>query len=173
MEFQSGQHVLGGFLSEAMTEHSPKLRSPFNECLILATICGRSLLRGQQYNISMAYGDMAMDWEEQRRWLDSILTTRLQVLSQCYPSPTEAYDPLLLFANILGQITIVYYCKGMMELLASPVDPLKSNTEVLECQRRTLVATETVVRLGKALRELHFSKVGQVFDQCDNPVAVC
>jgi hypothetical protein len=168
MEFQSGQNVLGGFLSEAMTEPSPKLRSPFNECLILATICGRSLLRGQQYNISGAYGDIVMDWAEQRRWLDGILTSRLQILSKCYPLPTEAYDSLLLFANILGQTIIVYYCKGMMELLASPVD-----SQVLDCQRRALAAAETVIRLAKALRELHFSKVSQVFDQCDNPAVVC
>ncbi|KAK9319018.1 fungal-specific transcription factor domain-containing protein [Lipomyces orientalis] len=159
MEFQSGQHVLGGFLSEAMTEPSLKVRSPFNECLILATICGRSLLRGQQYNICKAYGAMALDLAEQRRWLDSILTTRLQVLSQCYPSPTEAYDPLLLFANILGQATVVYYCKGMMESVASPVDLLEASTEVLECRHRALAATATIVRLAKSLRELHFSKI--------------
>ncbi|KAK9491685.1 transcription factor [Lipomyces doorenjongii] len=169
MEFQSSQHVLGAFLSEAMTEPSLKVRSPFNECLILATICGRSLLRGQQYNISKAYGDMALDWAEQRRWLDCILTTRLKVLSQCYPSPTEAYDPLILFANILGQATVVYFCKGMMNSVASPIDPLEASTEVSECQHRAIAAATTIVRLAKALRELHFSKASQIFDQGGSP----
>lgn len=173
MEFQSGQHVLGGFLSEAMTEARPKVRSPFNECLILATICGRSLLRAQQRNISKAYGDTALDWAEQHRWLDSILTSRLQVLSQCYPSPTEAYDPLLLFANILSQATVIYSCKGMIESVAKPVDLVEASPEVLECQHRALAAAATIVRLGKALRELHFSKASQVFGQGGGPVMIC
>ncbi|KAK9234752.1 fungal-specific transcription factor domain-containing protein [Lipomyces kononenkoae] len=160
VEFQSGQHVLGEFLSEGMTEARPKVRSPFKECLILATICGRSLLRSQQYNISRAYGDMALDSAEQRLWLDNILTTRLQVLSQCYPSPTEAYDPLLLFANILGQTTVIYYCKGMIEsVVCATVDSLEANTDVLECQHRALAAAANIVRLAKGLRELHFSKI--------------
>ncbi|KAK9364851.1 fungal-specific transcription factor domain-containing protein [Lipomyces kononenkoae] len=159
VEFQSGQHVLGEFLSEAITEARPKVRSPFNECLILATICGRSLLCGQQYNISKAYGGMALDWAEQRRWLDSILTTRIEVLSQCYPSPTEAYDPLLLFANILGQATVVYYCKGMIESVGGPINSFEASAEVLDSHHRALSAAATIVRLANALRDLHFSKV--------------
>ncbi|KAK9242368.1 hypothetical protein V1506DRAFT_562967 [Lipomyces tetrasporus] len=116
---------------------------------------------------------MALDWAEQRRWLDSILTTWLQVLSKCYPSPTEAYDPLLLFTNILGQATVVYYCKGMMKSVASLVDPLEASTEVLECQHRALAAGATIVRLAKLLRDLHFSNASQVFDQGGGPVMVC
>ncbi|OGE58531.1 hypothetical protein PENARI_c001G09168 [Penicillium arizonense] len=120
--FQSGSHGLGPFLSEAMTEAMTeptlKVRSSFNECLILATICGRSLLQSQRYHISKAYGDMTMDWTEQRRWLDSILTNRLQVLSQCYSASTESNDSLLLFANILGQETVIYFCKAMTDTAA-------------------------------------------------------
>lgn len=163
IDFQHGQQVLGSFLSEAMTEHNPQALSPFNECLILVTICGRSLLHGQQYKISKAYGDMALDSTEQRHWLDSILTTRLQVLSQSFPSPTEAFDPLLLFANILAQATVVYFCNGVMESVANSSDPLEACTEVLECQNRALTATKTIVLLAKALRELHFSKASQIF----------
>ncbi|PWY79120.1 hypothetical protein BO70DRAFT_362897 [Aspergillus heteromorphus CBS 117.55] len=158
-EFQSGQHVLGDFLSEAMTESTPKLRSPFTECLILATLCGRSLLRSQQYNVSKAYGDMTSDWPDQHWWLDNILTARLEVLSQCYPPPDEISDPLLLFANVLAQTTIIYYCKDMMA--PEPMSAVHSpeNAKVMECQHRALAATAAIVRLTKVLCELHFSKI--------------
>ncbi|PYH99024.1 hypothetical protein BO71DRAFT_446885 [Aspergillus ellipticus CBS 707.79] len=158
--FQRGQHVLGDFLSEAMTEPTPKVRSPFTECLILATLCGRSLLRGQQYNVSRAYGDTTSDWPNQHWWLDNILTTRLQVLSQCYPSPDEISDPLLLFANVMAQATVIYYCK---DILAADTAPAGHSPEaasnIMECGHRALAATAAIVGLTKVLCELHFSKI--------------
>ncbi|KAJ4361749.1 hypothetical protein N0V83_010689 [Neocucurbitaria cava] len=158
LDFQTGQFVLGDFLSEAMTDPRPKLLSPFNECLIMVTICGRSLLRGQQQNISKAYGDTELGSAEQRWWLDGILTTRLQVMSQCYPSPGEATDPLLLFAHILAPVTVLYYCNGMMESLAGPFGSEKNSDEITEYRHRALDATATVIRLAESMSELHFSK---------------
>ncbi|KAG8157587.1 hypothetical protein KVR01_012629 [Diaporthe batatas] len=159
LEFQTGQQVLGNFLSEAITEPNPRIRSPFNECLITVTICGRILLRGQQRKISRAYGDISLDSAEQRWWLDGILTTRLQVLSQCYPPPSEAYEPMLLFAQVLAPATVVYYCNSMIESLGSRGDQTEPDEQVLEYQRRALDATATITRLAKALSELHFSRV--------------
>lgn len=160
--FQSGSNELGPFLSEAMTEPTLKIRSSFNECLILATICGRSLLQIQRYHISKAYGDMTMNWTEQRRWLDTILSNRLQVLSQCYPAPTDSYDPLLLFANILGQATVIYFCRPMTDTAAGPDGPLNGNNpEYIQYQYRALEASTNIVSLTSILRELPFSRVCQ------------
>ncbi|KAJ5675116.1 fungal-specific transcription factor domain-containing protein [Penicillium maclennaniae] len=158
-EFQTGIFELGPFLSEAMTDLDVKVQSSFNECLILATICGRSLLQSQRYHISKAYGDMAMDGSEQRRWLDSILTDRLQILSRCYPSPTQSYDPLLLFANILGQATMIYFCKAMTETVADSTGPDHENPEIMNYQSRALEASTAIIRLTSTLRELPFTKV--------------
>ncbi|KAJ6134559.1 fungal-specific transcription factor domain-containing protein [Penicillium sp. IBT 18751x] len=158
-EFQTGTFELGPFLSEAMTDLDVKVQSPFNECLILATICGRSLLQSQRYHISKAYGDMAMDGSEQRRWLDSILTDRLHILSRYYPSPTQSYDPLLLFANILGQATMIYFCKAMTETVADSTGPEHENPEIMNYQSRALEASTAIIRLASTLRELPFTKV--------------
>lgn len=144
-----------------MTESTVKARSPFNECLILVTICGRSLLRRQQHNISQAYGDVASDWTQHRGWLDNILSTRLQVLTDCYPSPAESYDPLLLLANILSQATVVYYCNNMLESASGLTDPAEASADVVECQHRALAAATNMINLGKTLCGLHFSKVSQ------------
>ena len=162
-EFQSGSHDLGPLLSEAITEPTLKVRSSFNECLILATICGRSLLQSQRYHISKAYGDMTMDWMEQRRWLDTILTNRLQVLSQCYPAPTESYDPLLLFANILGQATVIYFCKSMNDTSTDSSSD-ENNPEFIQYQYRALEASTNIISLASTLRDLPFSRVSPVTD---------
>ncbi|CEJ61681.1 hypothetical protein PMG11_10205 [Penicillium brasilianum] len=157
-DFQSGSHDLGPLLSEAMTEPTLKVRSSFNECLILATICGRSLLQSQRYHVSKAYGDTTTNWMEQRRWLDSILTNRLQVLSQFYPPPTESYDPLLLFANILGQATVIYFCKAMNDTTADgSLDT--NNSEFIQYQYRALEASTNIISLASILRDLPFSRV--------------
>lgn len=121
----------------------------------MATICGRSLFHGQQYNIRRAYGDAAPDWTDQHRWLDDILTTRLQILSQHYPSPTDSYDPMLLFANIMAQATVIYLCKGMQSA-AWPAD--RGTDAAMEYQQRALDAAEKLVDLARALTEFHFFK---------------
>ena len=142
-----------------MTDSSLTTSSPFNECLILATICGRSLMHDHQDKVSRAYGDLGSEWGQQRQWLDHILTTRLEALSGRYPSPTEAHDPLVLFANILGQTTVVYHCKGIIESTANSSTLENSNSEYLEIQSRAVAAIKDIVSLAKAMSELHFSKV--------------
>lgn len=141
-----------------MTEPQPKARAPFNECLIMVTICGRILLRGQQNIISEAYGDLGSDSAEQRWWLDGILTTRLQALSQCYPPPEETYDPLLLFAHLLAPATVVYFCKSIIDQLVNSRNERKPDEQFLEYQHRALDATTAIIRLVKILSDLHFSK---------------
>lgn len=155
MEFQSGQPLLGNFLSEAIMERSPSTRSPFNESVILATICGRSLFQGQQYNVRCAYGDVALDWSDQHQWLDSILTNRLQILSQYYPSPTEMCDPMLLFTNIMAQATIMYLCQCMDSVLQNIDD---GSTLIKDYQQRALAAAEHTISLAKTLVDFNSFK---------------
>jgi hypothetical protein len=145
-----------------MTQPTLKVGSSFNECLILATICGRTLFQIQQYQISKAYGDTLLDSTEQRLWLNSLLTTRLQALSQYYPSPIKVYDPLLLFANILGQVTVIYFCKAMMESTPSSADPLQGDTEFSDYRNRALEASTTIIHLATTLCELPVAKVGNI-----------
>ena len=119
MEFQNGSPVLARFLSEAMIELSPRITSSFNECVILATICGRSLFQGQQDRVRCVYEDKGLEWSNQHKRLDSILTKRLHILSHYYPLPTDTCDPMLLFANIMWQATVILLCKGMQSIWGS------------------------------------------------------
>ncbi|KAJ5541001.1 hypothetical protein N7494_006077 [Penicillium frequentans] len=157
-QFQNGQPVLGGFLSEVMTESSITVQSPFNECLILLTICGRSFLQGQQLKISTVYGHTASGDLKQCHWLDELLTTRLQILAQLYPSPNEAFDPLLWFANILSHTAFVYCCNSLMQTLEAS-GGTEDNAAYMGYQSRALTAVEAIVGLSQMLPNLHFSKV--------------
>ncbi|KAJ5792551.1 uncharacterized protein N7503_008529 [Penicillium pulvis] len=157
-QFQNGQPILGEFLSEVMTESSITVQSPFNECLILLTICGRSLLQGQQLKISTVYGHTASGDLKQCHWLDELLTTRLQILAQFYPSPNEAYDPLLWFANILSHTAFVYCCNSLMQTLEAS-GGTEDNAAYMGYQSRALTAVEAIVGLSQMLPNLHFSKV--------------
>lgn len=152
-----------------MTEPTLKVRSSFNECLILATVCGRSLLQTQSYHISKAYGDTTMGWTEQRQWLDTILTKRLAVLSQCYPAPTDSCDSLLLFANILGQATVIYFCKAMTDISDGTDGMLNADPEFTRNQYRALDASTKIINLASTLRELPFSRVCSKLRTCKRP----
>ena len=160
-EFQRGQGTLGGFLSEAMAEPGRKACSPLNECIILATISGRSLFREQQDRIPTAYGEISQTAAQRREWLDESLIKRLEILSRCYPSPMEANDPLLLFANIMAQATIVYSCKGMLGKTSGSDTRQLSDPGIVEYQQRALAAIEAMVRTMKLLSELYYSKVSK------------
>lgn len=159
-----------------MTDDNPTVRSPFTECLILVTISGRSLQCNEHQHLHNGPRDTPLDEYEQHRLLDSILATRLRVLSHCYPSPTEAYDPLLLFANVLGQAVVIYHFKGSMEPVLNPKSIEEEDSfEIIESQNRVFVATETIVHLATALLELHFSKVKETPGDQDegHPTIVC
>ncbi|KAH9897519.1 fungal-specific transcription factor domain-containing protein [Xylariomycetidae sp. FL2044] len=159
-DFQGGRPVVGAFLSEAMAHATPNAPSAFNECIVLVTICGRSLLRGQQNTISKAYGAVDTSTSlEQDWWLDDMLTARLQVLSQFYPTPAGTDDPLQLFASILGQATTIYYCKVVLEAASSRGTSPGPNTKLQQYQKRALDAAGELVQLSKILADLHFSKI--------------
>ncbi|EAU36567.1 predicted protein [Aspergillus terreus NIH2624] len=155
-EFQSGQPVLGAFLSEAIMDVKPQTTSPFNECVILATICGRSLFHAQQYSVRFIYGDTAPNWTDQHQWLDSLLNNRLQILSQYYPSPTQICDPMLSFAHIMGQASVIHLYKGM-ESVVHPLMPipLLLSAEFLYSNRGTDAAFNSLLQeLLQTFRQL-------------------
>ncbi|CAG9955516.1 unnamed protein product [Clonostachys rosea f. rosea IK726] len=156
--FQSGHNTLGPFLSEAIVAPGPA--APFNECLILATICGRSLLHCQQHKISLAYGGLTVDWAAQNQRLDETLTSRLKAFSESYGSPaTTMNGPLSDFVGIVGQTTVVYMCKGIMETLYSATNLGTSDNGKEEIQLRASNAIAAIISLLQPLREVHFSKI--------------
>ena len=64
-------------------------------------------------------------------------------------------DPMLLFAHVMGQATIIYLCKGMGSM-SWPVD--EREALAMELQQRALAAAEQIVNLSRALTEFHLFK---------------
>ncbi|KAJ6116996.1 hypothetical protein N7512_006721 [Penicillium capsulatum] len=154
-DFQSGQPVLGAFLSEAIMDLTPQKNSPFNECVILATICGRSLFHAQQYSIRFVYGDLAPTWTDQQQWLDHILANRLRILSQSYTEPAHTSDPLLLFTHIMGQASVIHLYKGVQSVMGAA----DKEALVAEYHRRAFNAAQETVKLAKGSIEFNFLRI--------------
>lgn len=104
----------------------------------------------------MFYGGAPIDKSIQYQWLDNVLTTRLQILSQHYPSATETLDPILLFASTLGQVASMALCKMMESTQATRFD---GDTFTMACQSRVLTAASQIVDIAKALTEFPYFKV--------------
>lgn len=158
---------MGDFLSEVILEHRPRVKSGFNECIVLATICGRSKAHGQQYIVRRAFGDIAPEWPSEREWLDTILNSRLQILSQNYLSLADMYDPLNLFSNILGQITIIHLCQGMESALWGTSEWAR---QIVPYQQHALAAAERIIALAGVLKEYQLFKVREAFIGLDSNI---
>jgi hypothetical protein len=100
---------------------------------------------------------MAPNWTDQHQWLDNVLANRLQILSQYYPSPAQICDPLLSFAHVMGQASVIHLYKGM----ESVVWAVDKEAWVVEYQRRAFNAAQEIVKMAKGLTELNLFKVCQ------------
>lgn len=155
-EFQSGQCVQMGFLSEAITSVNQTVFSPFTESIILATICGRALSHRQQSAVEHVYSNVPQHFWDRHEWLDTTLKTRVDILLMNYPSASQSADCMLLFTNMVAQTTVLYLCK-VMESMSWETDEYRS--AMAEFKQRSLVAAQEIVNLTRSLSHLSYFKV--------------
>jgi hypothetical protein len=77
-------------------------------------------------------------------------------LAQNYLSLADMYDPLNLFSNILGQVTIIHLCQGMESALWGTNDWAR---QVVPYQQHALAAAERIIALASTLKEYQLFKV--------------
>lgn len=152
-DFQGDCLVSGNFISQAITDPASQANSPFNDCLAIATLCGRGLLRNRHNNISKVYGDDNSDLSEHWRWLEDVLFLKDQIKSR-----GDKFHPLGTFAQILGQVAEILLCKGVIQK-----DSNYGQCMLDDCHRRISIATEEIIRLAGGLTYLHFSQVSSSF----------
>jgi hypothetical protein len=155
-DFQSERPVLGSFLSEAITEQTPRYPSAFNESIIFATLCGRRLFYSQQFHVRSAYGDMYSNWTHSTLVLDNILRQRVDILSQCYPPLDEASGPMMHFISTMAQCSIIYSCTGVDLMLRVDEGNAAMQTEYA---LRATTAAEHVIKLAQMLTRCFVFKV--------------
>ena len=156
MEFQSDRPVLTGFLSEVMGTIDTVHLSSFLECIVLATICGRSISHMQQSTVERLYGQVSQDFWDRHKWLDTLVTQRIQALSLQYLCPSEQVDPMLLFTNMFAHATFLFLTK-IIETLSRETGEYQPT--VLEYAKRSLSVAHEIVRLTRAISQLGCFKV--------------
>ncbi len=144
-----------GFLSEVIADSDHTVRSPLTECIIWATICGRSMSHRQQSTVERVYGNVSQDFWDRHHWLDTIITQRMQILLLYYPSASEHVDPLLLFTNMVAQTTVLHLYETI-ESMSWETD--KYQFIITEYGQKSASAARKIVILAKALFPLSYFK---------------
>lgn len=158
-EFQNGQPVCIGFLHDLLSKRSQTVKSPLNECIMLAALCARISFHAQQHNKYLLHNQADYDSLEWRKPLDNALALRLQTLEEDYPSQKHSSDPALLFANFLAQASILYLWGNAQSLEWQNGSPSRSNSLNTEFQQLAFGAAQRIVELARSLLDFPLSKV--------------
>lgn len=158
-EFQNGQPVCIGFLHDLLSKRSQTVKSPLNECIMLAALCARISFHAQQHNKYLLHNQADYDSLEWRKPLDNALALRLQTLEEDYPSQKHSSDPALLFANFLAQASILYLWGNAQSLEWQNGSPSRANSLNTEFQQLAFGAAQRIVELARSLLDFPLSKV--------------
>lgn len=108
MDFQSSKPLQMSFLSEVIVLSEHATLSSFTKCIIVVTICGRTMAHQQQSKVECVYNNVSEDFWNRHHWLDAILTQQELILSLEYPSASEHVDPTMLFIDMMVHKTVLY-----------------------------------------------------------------
>lgn len=158
MEFQSGQPVLMGFLTDLVDATDQSSISPWVECIIMSTILGRALSHRHQAAVANTCLSFSWDFWDRHQSIDTILTQRIHILTQKYPSTSQHVDPMLLFTKMLGHITVLHLDKTMRDILCDTDGELSLR---MEYKSSALRAAQTIIDLTRLLAQLSYFKVVQ------------
>ncbi|OKL55498.1 putative Transcription factor [Talaromyces atroroseus] len=147
-EFQSVQRVQMRFLSEEITALDPTALSPFSECIILATICGRALLHKHCASVERVYGHVSQDFWDRHCWIDNILTQRIKILNLKYPPASQNIDPMLIFTELVANTAVLFLYKIIDTM---PCHTLESSVKFMEYKQRAKKAADEIVNITRAL----------------------
>ncbi|KAL3264934.1 hypothetical protein ABHI18_000211 [Aspergillus niger] len=155
--FQMGQlNQMTGFLSKAITEDGPLPKAELSEMVILATLCGRTVLHRQQAAAEQADCGISNSFWERHRRLDAILVKKGQVISTLQPVATMMPAELAsLIPNLMIQSALLYHCTTL-QLLA---DGIESSEMVLQCRQRAILAAQEIIRLTEAVLQLNYFEI--------------
>ncbi|KAE8153333.1 fungal-specific transcription factor domain-containing protein [Aspergillus avenaceus] len=154
-EFEAGHPSVTQFLPDVMSRNahidSSIGLSPFSECIILATICGRALSHRQQVAIEQIKGDVVDGFWNRHQWLHEMLSHRIHALSV-----SAQGDPMLIFARIVAQ-TLVLFLHSVLESITWKTG--EHLLGIIEYERLCVIAAHEVVSLVKLQSQLGYFKV--------------
>ena len=123
----------------------------------MAAMYGRALKHQEQSAVERACGSVFQDFWDRHNWLDAVLTNRIQALFKKIQCCGDCVDPVLSFANMVAQATMLSLYKTMrsMELAAN-----ECRSTVLAFEQRSLDAADKIVASTAEIRQGAFFHVG-------------
>ncbi|XRM45781.1 hypothetical protein ABZX51_008855 [Aspergillus tubingensis] len=155
--FQTGQlSQMTGFLSNTIIEDRPLLKAELSEMIILASLCGKTVLHRQQAVAEQADCGISNSFWERHRWLDAVLVKKSRTISAVQSvTPTLPAEPVSLTPNLMIQSAILYHCMTL-DLLARATE----NSETLrQCRQRALLTVQEIIRLTEAVLQLSYFEI--------------
>jgi len=155
-QFQGGRHSRQSLLSEAMNSLTDQEFCPFSESIIIATICSRAVLHGQQASVENVYGRVKSQLWERHFWIEELLKSRSLVLGLHNSQNMMETDGLLIFAKMASQSIMLYLCQILES--KSWIKPEDQNAVLMVKERAAQAAQELAV-LSDSLVHLGLFKV--------------
>ncbi|KAF9895179.1 hypothetical protein FE257_000081 [Aspergillus nanangensis] len=155
-DFQAGQPVVTRYLADVMAGASPDSHesaavSPFCECIILATICGRGLAHRQKLAVEQINGAVYEGFWNRHQWLHEMVSHRIRLLS----APAHV-DPMLVFARIIAQTMVLFLHNVLESITWKTGDHLLG---IIDYERLCVLAAHEVLKLVKLQAQLGYFKV--------------
>jgi hypothetical protein len=123
----------------------------------MVTLYGRSLAHEQLSAVELAFGNTSQDFWVRHEWINSILNQRMERFLLNYSTISMVADPMLLFAFMVVQASVLYLFKIM-----EPLGQLEQyKAKVGEYNKRALLAAWEIAHLGKEHAKTSYFKVNQ------------
>lgn len=124
--------------------------SPFLECILSATICGRTVSHRKRSLVDRSHGDAMQDLTNRHQWLNSVLTSRIESLQATLLS--EPPNASVIFAALMANLNILGLCETVE---CMPVSTEESHTLLVESTQRSAEAVQEISTLITALAQFN------------------
>lgn len=139
-----------GFLPEAIADSNKTALSPFAECVVLATLHGRSMSHRRLAQSGAVSNKEAHEFWTRHGWLTSVVEERLQRESRASAASPGLLDgnSMLTFTHLLAHDTIICLSDTAKGIAWKEVD---HQLMAMTYEHRACEAASDMVRLAKAV----------------------
>ncbi|KAL2813218.1 fungal-specific transcription factor domain-containing protein [Aspergillus cavernicola] len=146
-----------GFLPEAFAELGSEPRCPLTDCILLATLCGRSISHRQQTAVEHSCDGLSDAFWERHRSLDALLAQYAHAVAAQARTTTGQATPVHLFNNLVAQAAILHNCRILESVIGRTVT--HSQTPLLGSRQQAAAAAHETARFARVVSQLSYFKV--------------
>lgn len=158
----SGRSITMPFFSKVMetadsTSHDEDTNmSPFADSVIVATICGRTLMHRQRASQGQPCSEKSVhEFSQRHQLLDKLLSAQVKRLAFQMSSMSQNPDPMLIFIMMNAYMTVLILYETVNAVTTEASRPL-----LLEYKQQSLEAARELGGLATMLTQLNHFQVG-------------